>query len=76
MEKINLNRYEQDFINEINKMQKLEKQIKLEKSQETEMLNKMTNEEKLEYSKQQCIRANEFASKNKINQKIIVPKGE
>ena len=76
MENINLNRYEQDFINEINKMQKLEKQIKLEKSQETEMLNKMTNEEKLEYSKQQCIRANEFASKNKINQKIIVPKGE
>lgn len=76
MENINLKRYEQDFINEINKMQKLEKQIKLEKSQETEMLNKMTNEEKLEYSKQQCIRANEFASKNKINQKIIVPKGE
>ena len=76
MENINLKRYEQDFINEINKMQELEKQIKLEKSQETEMLNKMTNEEKLEYSKQQCIRANEFASKNKINQKIIVPKGE
>jgi len=61
-----------DFLDEIRKMQALEKQIEKERIEETEKVNKMTDEERVEYLIEKEKRTAEFAKKIGMNQKQVV----
>ena len=75
-EKIDWEKYDEQFLSDIKKMQNLEKQVELEREAESKLVDSMTKQQRIEYLKQKCIRANQFAKENNINQKIIVSKGK
>ena len=67
---------EKEILAEIEKMQALEKQIEAERTAETEKVNKMSKEERIEYLKQKEQRAAEFAASLGMNQKQVVSNGK
>lgn len=58
----------------IKKLCELEKQIQEERDKEHELVSKMTDEERLEYTKQKYDRINSEIDQNEINVKILEPK--
>ena len=58
----------------IKKLGELEKQIQAERDKEHELVSKMTDEERLEYTKQKYDRINSEIDQNTINVKILEPK--
>jgi len=61
-----------NFLEEIEKMQALEKQIEAERETETQKVNKMTDAERVEYLKEKEKRAVEMAAKLGMKQKQVV----
>lgn len=58
----------------IKKLRELEQQIEAERDKENELVSKMTDEERLEYTKQKYDRINREIDQNTINVKILEPK--
>ena len=61
-----------EFLEKIRKMQALDKQIEAEREAETEKVNKMTDEQRLEYLKEKEERAAVIASELGMNKKQVI----
>lgn len=65
-----------EILAEIEKMQALEKQLESERKAETEKVNEMTKEQRLEYLKQKEQKAAEFAASLGMSQKQVQVNGK
>ena len=61
-----------EFLEKIRKMQTLENQIKTERELENEKVNKMTDEQRIEYLKEKEERAAVIASELGMNKKQVI----
>ena len=61
-----------EFLEKIRKMQALDKQIEAEREAETEKVNKMTDEQRLEYLKEKEERAAAIAGELGMNKKQVI----